>query len=1278
MRTSPVLSLVGLLSAARAAVCAGSDAPAPDFARDVAPVFAKHCTSCHNREEKKGGLVLEDHASILAGGDGGPVVAAGKSAESRLLLLVAGKEKPKMPPGKRRGPSAAEIDAIRRWIDAGAPPPAAGGAESAAAPRLVAIPRIEPRAPVPSAVTALAYAPDGSALAVARHGRVELRDPAGQSLLRELACDGQSVNALRFSADGRLLAAGGGEPGRRGTVWLWKLPPSTSSTERAEGPALCGRLEGHRDAVYALALSADGRVLATGSYDATVELWDPERLAGLRTLRGHNGAVYGLDFRRDGKVLASASADRTAKLWRVEDGERLETLSQPLKPLHALAFAPDGTRVAAAGADSRIRVWQVNESGAEGSNPLLVSRFAHDGTVLDLAYSRSGRLLVSGASDRSVKVWDAAAMRELRVLEPQPDWPAALAVSPDEATIAVGRLDGTLGLYDATSGEPRRVATTGSRVSAAAGAAALAALIGAAVEERAAGVEERPAPAAKPEIAAIAPRGLERGSVARVELRGKQLAGVGSVKSSHPGVEARPLPLAPGDADDPEREIVEVRVGDDVPRGAYELSVVTPGGESGKVDLWVDDIPQHAEVEPNDRAATPAPLLLPAAVWGLISPAGDSDEFAFAGRAGATVVLDLAALRIGSKLDATLSVFAADGRLLASSNDFDGEPDPLLAVALPADGAYRAQVRDAQLGASDEHFYRLSIGEFAFVTACHPMSVPGGKETRLALAGYNLAPGEAVSVRAESAAAEEASRDREVTVPLDAARYRSRRELKLLVGGEGESVEVEPNDRPEDATPLPVPGAVAGRIFDPRAAGGSSAAATDTDCFRFEARRGERLVIETLAARRGSPVDTRIEVLDASGRPLERLLFHATRDSSITFRGIDSRTRDARLVHWEEMELDEYLYIEGEVVRLFRAPQGPDSGFLFYGADNGDRLCYFDTTATAHAFDAPCYIVEPHPPSARAELVPTGVPVFVHYYENDDDGERRGGRDSRLLFEAPADGEYHVRVSDSGGHGGDRFVYRLSVRPARPDFRVRLTGTDPIVPRGSGKGFAVIVERLDGFDGEVRVEIEGLPPGFTATGSAATGALVVEAGHREAQGTLYAASGALAPAPENERASRATARALIGGVEVVKDAGGLGTIRLGDAPKLRVFLEPWVEPAAAASSAQTSTDVELAIASGTTVPALLRVERNGCDDIVTFSVDNLPHGVIVDNIGLNGVLLPAGETRRQIFLTCAKWVRETVRTCHAVASQEGQPTSPPVRLRVTAPGAAAPETAAAP
>src|SRR4051812_11725008 len=307
-----------------------------------------------------------------------------------------------MPPGKRKKLTPEEIATIEAWIAAGA-----HGPEVAEAPKELAVPKIQPLVAPRNPINALACSPAAKLVAVARYAEVELRSSGDLSLVRTLSGHRGNVNALAFSADGTRLFASGGQPGLRGEVREWLV---------AEGKQLRIQ-EGHKDAIYSLALSPDGKILATGSYDQKIELWNAETGKQIRTLSGHNGCVFHLAFRPDGKLLASASADRTVKLWDVASGERRDTLSQSLKELYAVTFSPDGKRLLAGGADNRVRVWQIGELGAENSNLLLLSKFAHEGAILNLVFSSDGKTLLSSADDRTVKLWDAGGMKERLVLE---------------------------------------------------------------------------------------------------------------------------------------------------------------------------------------------------------------------------------------------------------------------------------------------------------------------------------------------------------------------------------------------------------------------------------------------------------------------------------------------------------------------------------------------------------------------------------------------------------------------------------------------------------------------------------------------------------------------------------------------------------------------------------------------------------------------------------------------------------------------------------------------
>lgn len=191
--------------------------------------------------------------------------------------------------------------------------------------------------------------------------------------------------------------------------------------------------------------------------------------------------------------------------------------------------------------------------------------------------------------------------------------------------------------------------------------------------------------------------------------------------------------------------------------------------------------------------------------------------------------------------------------------------------------------------------------------------------------------------------------------------------------------------------------------------------------------------MEIDAPRSKSPLDSRVEVLDAEGNSIERIRLQAVRDTWLTFRGKNSMTaNDFRLFKWREMSLNQLLYVNGEVVKLWHSPRGPDSGYIVYPG-TGNRWGYFDTTPLAHPLGQNAYIVEAI--ATGDEPRPNGLPVFTIHFENDDQSHRRWGNDSQLTFTAPQDGEYLVRVSDIRGFQGKEFKYTLTLRPRRPTSR---------------------------------------------------------------------------------------------------------------------------------------------------------------------------------------------------------------------------------------------------
>ncbi len=470
------------------------------------------------------------------------------------------------------------------------------------------------------------------------------------------------------------------------------------------------------------------------------------------------------------------------------------------------------------------------------------------------------------------------------------------------------------------------------------------------------------------------------------------------------------------------------------------------------------------------------------------------------------------------------------------------------------------------------------------------------------------------------------------------------------------SREHEPNDAPAEATVVDLPAEITGTI----AGKGKSGGGADVDLYRFAAKAGEPWIIEVNAARAGSKLDSFVEVLDAQGNRIPRVLLQAVRSSYFTFRGKDDITSDDfRVFNWEEMRLNEYLYANGEVVKLWLYPRGPDSGFKVYPGE-GKRWGYFDTTPLAHALGEPCYVVQPHPPGAN--LIPNGLPVFPLYFDNDDESHRELGKDSRLHFTAPADGSYLVKIKDVRGLQGPDFKYTMTIRPSHPDFAVTLKAAKPAVGPGSAREFTVTAKRMDGFEGPIRVDIEGLPPGFSATTP-----LVIEPGQIEALGVITADAGATAPTPGQAKANTVKASATIGGGEVVHTVTPFGELKLAEKPKLRVRIEPAADGPQPVGS-DPDGPLEFAIQPGQTITLTVKVERNGFKGLVPLGREdagrNLPFGVIVDNIGLNGLLITEKQDERTFFLTADKSVPAQTRPFHLTTTAAGGQSSLPVVLHV--------------
>ncbi|PYT18899.1 MAG: hypothetical protein DMG59_02405 [Acidobacteria bacterium] len=435
---------------------------------------------------------------------------------------------------------------------------------------------------------------------------------------------------------------------------------------------------------------------------------------------------------------------------------------------------------------------------------------------------------------------------------------------------------------------------------------------------------------------------------------------------------------------------------------------------------------------------------------------------------------------------------------------------------------------------------------------------------------------------------------------------------------------------------IPVPVTVNGRIAAPGA----------ENRYRFQARKGEQLVLEVNARRLGADLDSFLEVLDAKGNPIERAVVRPVWETSTTLRDHDSVARGIRIQSWNSLQAGDYVMIGGEIVRVEALPLSPDADTEFE-AFNGQRLAFFDTSTEAHAVDSPVYKVSIHPPGTK--FSPNGLPTAHLYYRNDDGGPGYG-KDSLLHFTAPADGEYMVRIRDVQGLGGENYAYRLTLRRPRPDFRLTVTPRNPNVPAGGAIPLTVTAFRMDGFDGPIQISLGDLPPGLHAA------SCVIKPGQVSATMMLSAdADAKLNRAAEMKVTGKATAAGAT--LEHIANPDDhLKLIALMPRPDVLI----------------TAETKDVALEPGGTAQITVSIARQGdFRGRVPVEVRNLPPRVRVLDVGLNGVLITEDESRRSftlealptaepadqlIYVSAAVETRSTQRSSYAAPE--------PIRLHV--------------
>ena len=768
---------------------------------------------------------------------------------------------------------------------------------------------------------------------------------------------------------------------------------------------------------------------------------------------------------------------------------------------------------------------------------------------------------------------------------------------------------------------------------------------------------------APPTLQKVSPTGAQRGTRVTVTVEGTNIGGATRFIFSEPGfattiTAVKEVPIekpvmakgvvrtdAPIEDHAKKYEVTaDVTIAPNVPHAVHAFRVETPIGVSNLLRFAVSSLVEVAEREPNGSGAAQK-VTLPAALVGTLGTAGDVDAYEFRARAGEEMVFQVVARPLGSRLDSIVRLLDAQGQVLGASNDVDLSRDSVLTWRFAESGSYTVTIEDVEHGGAANGFpYRIYAGALPYVTGIFPLGVPAGATVDVTATGVNLATPATVRVAGDASALVGRTIPIHASAPAGPAINRK----AVALGVYPEALEAEPNDEPAVAQVLAISSTVNGRIWTRETAASAGVARADQDFFRFTARKGQKLVLDVTAQQLGSPLDSIIEVLDAEGRVVPRAAIRCVAQTEIALNDPDSDRRSMRLATWNELAVNDYLLIGDELLQIASLPTHPDDDVQLMRYRAG-RLTLLDTSARNHSVGEAVYKVQIHPPGTRFE--PNGMPAFQIDYVNDDGGARFGGKDSRLHFEAPADGDYFVRLRDVRGLDGERYAYRLTVREPAPDFEVTFDPKSFNIPRGGRVSVTVTADRKDGFDDAIDVELRDLPAGLTATsgripaGAAATVLMLAaaeDAAFERQKATLpsmyptagHATRGAsAAPSVSGTYdvpgvvALKLVGRATIDGRSVSHEAETtelIGVIALTPKPDLVV----------------TTDAKRIEVTSGREVTLTVTVERhNGFTGRVPISVMNLPHGVRVDDVGLNGVMITEQETSRVIHIVAEPWVQ---------------------------------------
>lgn len=441
--------LVGLLLVFQVlgALAAPAETKPVSYYNDLLPIFKRSCNGCHHPGKLKGDLDLTTYEAFLKGGKHGTAFDTNDFKASIILDEIGGAE-PSMP--KEGDPlSKLEVALIERWIKEGAlndTPANANSFKLAAPPAYTTLP----------VVSALAYSPDGSVLAVSGYHEVLLRSADGSNLIARLVGESPRIESLAFSSNGSLLAVAGSAPARFGEIQIWD-----ATTNGLSNPtnALLKAFKISPDSIYGISFSPEADRVAVGCADKTVRILSVKDGKEVLKFDNHSDWVFGTAFTRNGKRLLTGSRDRAMKLIDATSGQFIDDINKLLEPILCIARHPKEDVVVYGGESGSTRIYKIAENqgrtAANNDVNLIKEVERLPGPVHAVAYSADGNLIAVGGSDSEVRLYNVKEPKDAKRVATLKGHEGAiftLAFHPQTNWIATAGYDGRVRIYETTKG----------------------------------------------------------------------------------------------------------------------------------------------------------------------------------------------------------------------------------------------------------------------------------------------------------------------------------------------------------------------------------------------------------------------------------------------------------------------------------------------------------------------------------------------------------------------------------------------------------------------------------------------------------------------------------------------------------------------------------------------------------------------------------------------------------------------------------------------------------